>query len=50
MQVWDAATGAKRHTFDGHEAPVYSICPHHKDTIQVSNSFIFFVPAIAMPQ
>ncbi|KAK4746755.1 hypothetical protein SAY87_025792 [Trapa incisa] len=37
IKVWDAATGTKQHTFDGHEAPVYSICPHHKENIQ----FIF---------
>ncbi|KAL4285195.1 hypothetical protein GQ457_16G004370 [Hibiscus cannabinus] len=37
IKVWDAATGAKLHTFEGHEAPVYSICPHHKENIQ----FIF---------
>ncbi|KAF2544830.1 hypothetical protein F2Q70_00020007 [Brassica cretica] len=37
IKVWDAATGVKRHTFEGHEAPVYSICPHYKENIQ----FIF---------
>ncbi|XP_017645632.1 topless-related protein 4-like isoform X1 [Gossypium arboreum] len=37
IKVWDAASGAKQHTFEGHEAPVYSICPHHKENIQ----FIF---------
>lgn len=35
MQVWDVATGAKQFTFEGHEAPVYSVCPHHKENIQV---------------
>ncbi|KAK4760355.1 hypothetical protein SAY87_005248 [Trapa incisa] len=34
IKVWDAVTGAKQHTFDGHEAAVYSICPHHKENIQ----------------
>ncbi|VVA93840.1 unnamed protein product [Arabis nemorensis] len=34
IKVWDAATGVKRHTFEGHEAPVYSICPHYKENIQ----------------
>ena len=34
-QVWDL-TGQKLFNFEGHEAPVYSICPHHKDNIQVS--------------
>ncbi|GMI95157.1 WUS-interacting protein 2, TOPLESS-RELATED 4 [Hibiscus trionum] len=37
IKVWDANTGAKLYTFEGHEAPVYSICPHHKENIQ----FIF---------
>ncbi|CAA7407572.1 unnamed protein product [Spirodela intermedia] len=37
IKVWDAATGAKRHTFEGHEAPVYCVCPHFKENIQ----FIF---------
>ncbi|XP_022755149.1 topless-related protein 4-like [Durio zibethinus] len=37
MKVWDATNGAKVYTFEGHEAPVYSICPHHKENIQ----FIF---------
>jgi WD40 repeat protein len=35
--VWDAVAGTKQYTFGGHEAPVYSVCPHHKETIQ----FIF---------
>lgn len=34
--MWDAATGAKQYTFEGHEAPVYSVCPHYKENIQVS--------------
>eukprot|EP00262_Sarcandra_glabra_P008600 TRINITY_DN2218_c0_g1_i2.p1 TRINITY_DN2218_c0_g1~~TRINITY_DN2218_c0_g1_i2.p1 ORF type:complete len:1146 (+),score=237.13 TRINITY_DN2218_c0_g1_i2:86-3439(+) len=37
IKVWDATTGTRQHTFEGHEAPVYSICPHHKENIQ----FIF---------
>ncbi|CAA0827353.1 Protein TOPLESS [Striga hermonthica] len=37
LEVWDAATGTKQYTFEGHEAPVYSVCPHHKENIQ----FIF---------
>lgn len=37
MQVWDVATGAKQYSFEGHEAPVYSVCPHHKENIQVPN-------------
>ncbi|KAL7168434.1 hypothetical protein ACSBR2_038801 [Camellia fascicularis] len=37
IKVWDAVTGNKQYTFEGHEAPVYSVCPHHKESIQ----FIF---------
>ncbi|PON51665.1 Topless-like WD40 repeat containing protein [Parasponia andersonii] len=37
IKVWDAATGAKQYSFEGHEAPVYSVCPHYKENIQ----FIF---------
>ncbi|KAG9450199.1 hypothetical protein H6P81_010164 [Aristolochia fimbriata] len=37
IKVWDAITGAKQFTFEGHEAPVYSVCPHYKENIQ----FIF---------
>lgn len=37
-QVWDAATGFKLNTFQGHEAPLYSVCPHYKGNIQVFGS------------
>lgn len=37
IKVWDAVTGAKQYIFEGHESPVYSICPHQKENIQ----FIF---------
>ncbi|CAI9772281.1 unnamed protein product [Fraxinus pennsylvanica] len=37
IKVWDAVAGRKQHTFEGHEAPVYSVCPHYKENIQ----FIF---------
>ncbi|WCJ42998.1 TOPLESS-related 3 [Euphorbia peplus] len=36
IKVWDLG-GRKLFHFEGHEAPVYSICPHHKENIQ----FIF---------
>ncbi|KAF9622713.1 hypothetical protein IFM89_032893 [Coptis chinensis] len=36
IKVWDL-TGRKLYNFDGHDAPVYSVCPHHKENIQ----FIF---------
>ncbi|KAH9306418.1 hypothetical protein KI387_010822, partial [Taxus chinensis] len=37
IKVWDVVTGRKLYTFEGHEAAVYSVCPHHKESIQ----FIF---------
>lgn len=36
IKVWDFS-GRRLYNFEGHEAPVYSICPHHKENIQ----FIF---------
>ncbi|RHN50907.1 putative transcription factor WD40-like family [Medicago truncatula] len=33
IKAWDAVTGAKQYTFEGHEAPIYSVCPHHKESI-----------------
>ncbi|XP_059644431.1 protein TPR3-like isoform X2 [Cornus florida] len=33
IQVWDVITGAKQYTFEGHGAPVYSICLHAKENI-----------------
>ncbi|CAN7005139.1 unnamed protein product [Brassica rapa subsp. trilocularis] len=35
IKVWDAFTGARRFTFEGHEAPVLSVCPDQKKIIQV---------------
>ncbi|KAF5950537.1 hypothetical protein HYC85_012530 [Camellia sinensis] len=32
--VWDVATGSKQYTFEGHQLPVYSVCPHTKENIQ----------------
>ncbi|KAH7431915.1 hypothetical protein KP509_08G073000 [Ceratopteris richardii] len=37
IKVWEAITGRRQYTFEGHEAPVYSVCPHQKENIQ----FIF---------
>ncbi|KAK6117020.1 hypothetical protein DH2020_049264 [Rehmannia glutinosa] len=37
IKVWDAVSGRRQYTFEGHEAPVYSVCPHYKENIQ----FIF---------
>ncbi|XVF62520.1 hypothetical protein PTKIN_Ptkin09bG0014900 [Pterospermum kingtungense] len=36
IKVWDL-NGSKLFNFEGHEAPVYSVCPHQKENIQ----FIF---------
>ncbi|XVF28270.1 hypothetical protein REPUB_Repub15cG0015300 [Reevesia pubescens] len=36
IKVWDLS-GSKLFNFEGHEAPVYSVCPHQKENIQ----FIF---------
>ncbi|KAF4389811.1 hypothetical protein F8388_009944 [Cannabis sativa] len=36
IKVWEIS-GRKLFTFEGHVSPVYSICPHHKESIQ----FIF---------
>ncbi|XP_043719817.1 protein TPR1-like isoform X2 [Telopea speciosissima] len=36
IKVWDL-NGRKLYNFEGHEAPVHSVCPHHKENIQ----FIF---------
>ncbi|XWS42355.1 hypothetical protein CRYUN_Cryun16bG0007400 [Craigia yunnanensis] len=37
IKVWDSMTGQKLFNFEGHDAPVYSICPRSKENIQ----FIF---------
>ncbi|KAF8400581.1 hypothetical protein HHK36_013880 [Tetracentron sinense] len=37
IKVWDAVSGVRQYAFEGHEAPVYSVCPHYKENIQ----FIF---------
>ncbi|KAK9066290.1 hypothetical protein SSX86_013611 [Deinandra increscens subsp. villosa] len=41
VKVWDAVTGVNQYIFEGHNAPVSSICPHSKDNIQACDSFIF---------
>ncbi|KAL6974158.1 Topless-related protein 4, variant 3 [Sarracenia purpurea var. burkii] len=43
IKVWDAVTGAKQYTFEGHEAPVYSVCTHHKENIQVPLHSLFVI-------
>ncbi|XWS65101.1 hypothetical protein CRYUN_Cryun05aG0062100 [Craigia yunnanensis] len=34
IKVWDTVAGRRHYTFEGHEAPVYSVCPHYKENIQ----------------
>ncbi|CAN8269267.1 unnamed protein product [Cochlearia groenlandica] len=46
IKVWDAVTGNKLHTFEGHEAPVYSVCPHQKENIQASHCLFIFSTAV----
>ncbi|XP_056162480.1 topless-related protein 4-like isoform X13 [Syzygium oleosum] len=41
IKVWDTVTGAMQRSFEGHEAPVYSICLHRKENVQ----FIFSTSA-----
>ncbi|KAG6388102.1 hypothetical protein SASPL_153300 [Salvia splendens] len=38
IKVWGAATGAKLYTFEGHEDPVYSLCPGLKRNIHFLSS------------
>ncbi|KAG6491169.1 hypothetical protein ZIOFF_052502 [Zingiber officinale] len=47
-RVWDATSGTKQYTFEGHEAPVYSVCPHHKENNQVYYSFYFLLLLLAV--
>ncbi|RWW87316.1 hypothetical protein BHE74_00003866, partial [Ensete ventricosum] len=46
--VWDATSGTKQYTFEGHEAPVYSVCPHHKENIQVVHLFNLLQPLVKL--
>ncbi|OMO90760.1 hypothetical protein COLO4_18896 [Corchorus olitorius] len=31
VKVWDVITGVQMHNLEGHEAPIYSLCPHCKE-------------------
>ncbi|XP_051137730.1 protein TOPLESS-like [Andrographis paniculata] len=33
IKVWDATTGEKLYIFEGHEAPVYSVCSHMRENV-----------------
>ncbi|GFZ16618.1 transducin family protein [Actinidia rufa] len=37
LRCGDAVAGRRQYIFEGHDAPVYSVCPHYKENIQ----FIF---------
>ncbi|KAJ9167704.1 hypothetical protein P3X46_019312 [Hevea brasiliensis] len=37
IKVWDVTTGVRMYSFEGHDAAIYSICPHSKEGIH----FIF---------
>lgn len=46
------ATGAKMFNFEGHNAPVHSVCPHCKENVHVKailpfDSFIHLLPLLA---
>ncbi|GLT85295.1 hypothetical protein SLE2022_034880 [Rubroshorea leprosula] len=36
IKVWDTATGAQLHVFEGHEAPVYSVCAPNKENFHIN--------------
>ncbi|KAJ6915204.1 topless-related protein 1 isoform X3 [Populus alba x Populus x berolinensis] len=33
VKAWDVTSGVKMYTFEGHDAPVYSLCPHSKGNV-----------------
>ncbi|KAM2961356.1 hypothetical protein FF1_030939 [Malus domestica] len=33
IKVWNATTGSKLYTFEGHDTPVHSVCPHNKQNV-----------------
>ncbi|KAK0572056.1 hypothetical protein LWI29_025480 [Acer saccharum] len=46
VKVWDVNTGTRLNTFEGHEAAVYSVCPHIKHSVDVRTLLDTFVPVI----
>ncbi|CAN6583703.1 unnamed protein product [Malus baccata var. baccata] len=42
IKVWNATTGSKLYTFEGHDAPVHSVCPHNEENVH----FIFSTSVI----
>ncbi|KAM7462172.1 hypothetical protein LguiA_030293 [Lonicera macranthoides] len=45
IKVWDVTTGVKQYVFEGHEAPVYSICSHVSNEIHFGTSKNKFLAA-----
>ncbi|KAI5586671.1 hypothetical protein POPTR_006G258100v4 [Populus trichocarpa] len=33
VKAWDVTSGVKMYSFEGHDAPVYSLCPHSKGNV-----------------
>ncbi|XP_070674580.1 protein TPR3-like isoform X2 [Malus domestica] len=33
LEGWNATTGSKLYTFEGHDTPVHSVCPHNKQNV-----------------
>ncbi|KAL6296689.1 hypothetical protein ACE6H2_004831 [Prunus campanulata] len=33
IKVWDASNGSKLYSFEGHDSPVHSVCPHNKENV-----------------
>lgn len=44
FKVWDVVSGNRYFTFEGHDAPVYSVCPHTKDNIHVMVTLAIIAP------
>lgn len=41
IKVWDFVDGRMQYVLKGHEAPVYSLCPHHEE--QMPASLLYFL-------
>ena len=46
--MWDATNGTKQYIFEGHETPVYSVCPHHKENIQAAVLYFCFIALVTL--
>ena len=44
FKVWDVVSGNRYFTFEGHDAPVYSVCPHTKENIHVMVTLAMIAP------